>query len=185
MPSARVRTLTRSVPRQIRGQHRMVGRDAERPAVELLIEPMRRSDLPEVMAIEVVSFSVPWTEEMFGNELGPGTLAGALVARIPGADAPPPVVGYICVWVVSDELHINNLAVHPRWRKRGIAGELLRAALQHGRREGARAAFLEVRVSNVAAQALYRKHRFDAVGVRHRYYTHPIEDAVIMCRMEL
>ena len=163
----------------------MVGSEHGHPAVEILIEPMRREDLPEVMAIEVASFSVPWTEEMFGNELAAGTLAGVLVARVPGGGSPPPVVGYICVWLVSDELHINNLAVHPRWRKRGIARELLQAALQHGRRGGARAAFLEVRASNVAAQGLYRQFHFESVGVRPRYYTHPIEDAVIMCRMGL
>lgn len=163
----------------------MLGPGQDHSAPDLLIEPMRREDLPEVLAIEVVSFSLPWTEEMFANELGAGTLAGALVARLPGAGAPPPVVGYICIWLVSDELHINNLAVHPRWRKRGIARELLRAALQHGRRGGARAAFLEVRASNVAAQGLYRQFYFEPVGVRPRYYTHPVEDAVIMCRMGL
>jgi len=163
----------------------MVWPDQDHPAVDILIEPMRREDLPEVMAIEVVSFSVPWTEEMFGNEMAAGTLAGVLVARVPGLGASPSVVGYICVWLVSDELHINNLAVHPRWRKHGIARELLRAALQHGRRGGARAAFLEVRASHVAAQGLYKKFHFEPVGVRRRYYTHPIEDAVVMCRMGL
>jgi ribosomal-protein-alanine N-acetyltransferase len=117
--------------------------------------------------------------------MGAGTLAGVLVARVPGVGASPSVVGYICVWLVTDELHINNLAVHPRWRKRGIARELLWAALQHGRRGGARAAFLEVRASNVAAQGLYRKFHFESVGVRRRYYTHPIEDAVVMRRMGL
>ncbi len=163
----------------------MVGPGRDHPAADILIEPMRREDLAEVMAIEVVSFSVPWTEDMFGNELASGTMAGALVARVAGAGSAPPVVGYICVWLVSDELHINNLAVHPRWRKRGIARELLQAVLGHGRRGGARAAFLEVRASNLAAQDLYRKFHFEAVGVRPRYYTHPIEDAVVMCRTGL
>ncbi len=163
----------------------MAGPAQERPTADILIEPMRREDLPEVMAIEVASFSVPWTEEMFGNELAAETPAGALVARALGAGAPARVVGYICVWLISDELHINNLAVHPRWRKRGVARELLRAALQHGRRGGARAAFLEVRASNLPAQRLYRKFRFEPVGVRPRYYTHPIEDAVVMCRTGL
>lgn len=163
----------------------MVGPEQDRPAADILIEPMRREDLPEVMAIEVASFSVPWTEEMFGNELGAETLSNALVARAPGTGSPFRVVGYICVWLISDELHINNLAVHPRWRKRGVARALLRAALQHGRRGGARAAFLEVRASNVPAQRLYREFHFEPVGVRPRYYTHPIEDAVVMCRTGL
>lgn len=146
---------------------------------------MRREDLSEVLAIEVASFSLPWTEEMFAAELSPGTLAGMLVARLPAVGAPPPVVGYICVWLVGDELHINNLAVHPRWRQRGIARALLEAALRHGRAGGAHTAFLEVRTSNLAAQALYRQFDFEPVGVRARYYTHPLEDAVLMRRTGL
>src|SRR5512137_2824496 len=154
-------------------------------ATDLLIEPMKKTDLPEVLGIEVASFSLPWTEEMFDNELTQDTLAEVLVARLPAAGHPPPLVGYICVWVVTDELHINNLAVHPRWRKRGIARELLHAAMRHGRTQGARAAYLEVRASNLAALALYRQTRFEAIGVRPRYYTHPVEDAVVMRRTGL
>jgi ribosomal-protein-alanine N-acetyltransferase len=152
---------------------------------DLLIEPMGCEDLPEVLAIEVASFALPWTEEMFTNELAQGTLAEVLVARLPTAATPPPVAGYICVWIVSDELHINNLAVHPRWRRRGIAAALLRAALDHGQAGGVQSAFLEVRASNVEAQGLYRAFRFEPVGVRSRYYTHPVEDAVIMRRQGL
>jgi ribosomal-protein-alanine N-acetyltransferase len=152
---------------------------------DLVIDPMRKADLPEVLGIEVASFSLPWTEEMFDSELSQDTLAEVLVARLPAAGTSPPVVGYICVWVVTDELHINNLAVHARWRKRGIARELLHAAMRHGRERGARAAYLEVRASNLAALALYRQARFEAIGVRPRYYTHPVEDAVVMRRTGL
>jgi ribosomal-protein-alanine N-acetyltransferase len=62
---------------------------------------------------------------------------------------------------------------------------LVRAALEHGQRGGAHFAFLEVRASNVAAQHLYREFDFEAVGLRRRYYTHPVEDAVIMRRVGL
>ena len=151
----------------------------------IMIEPLRREDLPEVLAIEVASFAVPWTEEMFENELARGDLSEILIARLADAGNPPPVAGYICVWVVSDELHINNIAVDPRWRRRGIAGALLEAALDHGRLRGGRRAFLEVRVSNVAAQALYRRYRFEAAGIRKGYYDQPAEDAVIMKRERL
>jgi ribosomal-protein-alanine N-acetyltransferase len=150
--------------------------------MEVLIEPMRREDLPGVLTIEVASFALPWAEEMFENELARGDLSEALVARASDAGSPPPIVGYICVWVVGEELHINNVAVDPRWRRRGIAGALLAAALERGRARGARCAFLEVRASNVGAQALYRRYGFEPAAVRKRYYDHPIEDAVVMKR---
>lgn len=148
----------------------------------VVIEPLRREDLPEVLAIEVASFALPWTPEMFESELARGDISENLVARLAEAGTPSPVVGYICVWVVGEELHINNLAVSPRWRRRGIAGALLEAALDRGRARGARCAFLEVRASNVGAQALYRRYGFESAGVRRRYYDRPIEDAVIMRR---
>jgi [ribosomal protein S18]-alanine N-acetyltransferase len=152
------------------------------PAETIQITPMRHADLSEVMAIEVTSFSLPWTEEMFGNELARGTLAEALVARVVAGGRTEAVVGYICLWVVSQELHINNLAVAPRWRRRGVGARLLDAALEFGRVRGATEAFLEVRASNQPALELYRRYRFAPVGVRARYYTHPVEDAVVMRR---
>ena len=162
----------------------MIGRGDERVLPDVRIEPMRREDLPEVLAIEVASFSLPWTEEMFASDLASDGPAGTLVARPSAAGGPSPVVGYVCTWLFSGELHINNLAVHPRWRRRGVARELLRAVLEQARHRNASAAFLEVRASNVAAQTLYRQFRFEAVGIRRRYYTHPVEDAVIMRRTE-
>ena len=106
---------------------------AGRGSPDLTIEPMTRDDLPEVLAIEVSSFALPWTEEMFATDLAQGTLAEVLVGRLSSVGTPPPIAGYICVWVVSDELHVNNVAVHPRWRRRGVATALLQAALDHGR----------------------------------------------------
>ena len=151
----------------------------------LLIELMRREDLPEVLTIEVASFAHPWTEEMFENALARADISQAWVARLPEAGTPPPIVGYICTWVVGDELHINNIAVAPRWRRRGIAGALLAATLEHGRVSGVSSAFLEVRASNIGAQALYRQFGFEPAGVRRRYYDHPVEDAVVMKRKNL
>ncbi len=146
---------------------------------------MTVSDLPEVLRIEVVSFGLPWTQDMFERELGRGTLSELLVARAPGSGTPPPLVGYLCAWVVTDELHINNVAVDPRWRRRGVATALLQEVLSRGRAREARSAFLEVRASNTGAQALYRKLGFAPTGIRRQYYSHPIEDAVIMTRDRL
>lgn len=154
-------------------------------SVTVVIEPMRREDLPEVLAIEVASFALPWTVGMFESELARGDIAESLVARLAEGQRPGPVVGYLCAWVVGEEVHINNLAVGPRWRRRGIAGALLGAGLDRARARGARRAFLEVRVSNVGAQALYRRHGFEPAGIRKRYYDRPIEDALIMRRERL
>ncbi len=153
--------------------------------MSLLIEPMRREDLPEVLAIEVASFPHPWTGEMFEIELARRDISQVLVARLADAGTPPPVAGYVCVWVVGGEVHINNVAVDGRWWRRGIATALLDAALDHGRVHGAQRAFLEVRASNLGAQALYQQFGFQPAGVRKRYYEHPVEDAVIMRRDRL
>ncbi len=153
-----------------------------RSRLEVAIEPMQPEDLPEVLAIEAASFGLPWTRDMFERDLVRGDVAALLVARLTGAGSPRPIAGYICVWIVSDELHINNIAVDPRWRRRGIASALLTAALDRGRNRGIRLAFLEVRASNVEAQSLYRRFGFTPTGIRRGYYTHPVEDAVVMTR---
>jgi len=149
------------------------------------IDPMRAEELQAVLAIEHASFSLPWTEDMFLRDLDRGDLAEILVARSTEAGEQAPIAGFLCYWVVQDEMHINNLAVGPRWRRRGIATALLAASLERARARGARHAFLEVRASNTAAQALYRRAGFQPAGIRRRYYSHPAEDAVIMHRAEL
>jgi ribosomal-protein-alanine N-acetyltransferase len=149
---------------------------------DIVIEPMRTEDLPQVLAIEVASFSQPWTPEMFESDLARTDLAALLVARA-AAGPSTPVAGYICTYRLTDELHVNNLAVHPRWRRQGVASALLQAALELGRRDRARRAILEVRISNLGAQALYRAFGFEEAGVRRRYYAQPAEDALVMeCR---
>jgi ribosomal-protein-alanine N-acetyltransferase len=151
----------------------------------LRIEPMRAEDLQAVLAIEHASFSLPWTEDMFLRDLERDDLAEILVARWADAGERALIAGFLSYWVVQDEMHINNLAVDPRWRRRGIAMALLAASLDRARARGARQAFLEVRASNGAAQALYRRAGFQTAGIRRRYYSHPVEDAVIMRRSDL
>jgi ribosomal-protein-alanine N-acetyltransferase len=141
---------------------------------------MRLEDLPQVLNIEVTAFSLPWTREMFECDLAREEIADMLVARLPGHGTPTPIAGYLCAYLLTDEVHINNLAVDPRWRRRGVARALLQAALDRGRRQGGVRAFLEVRMSNVAAQALYQSFGFRAAGIRPHYYTQPIEDALVM-----
>ena len=149
-------------------------------AADCSICPMSVEDIAAVSAIEALSFSLPWTEEMFAQELRKPEVSTVLVAWAEARGGQAGIVGYICVWVVADELHINNLAVHPRWRRRHIAQALLTEALEYGRRRGARSAVLEVRASNLPALSLYRRYGFEPVGIRRQYYSHPPEDAVIM-----
>ncbi len=143
------------------------------------IDSMRKEDLPEVLVIESLSFSEPWTEEMFLHELSSEGIADPLVARA-DAGAGPPIAGFLCAWIVAGELHINNIAVHPAYRRRGIASQLLEEILRRATARGATVGYLEVRASNEAAKALYHRYGFKLIGRRRNYYDHPEEDAIVM-----
>lgn len=142
-------------------------------------DSMRREDLPEVLAIESLSFSEPWTEEMFLYELSTEGVAHVLVARADEGSGPR-IVGFLCAWIVAGELHINNIAVHPGYRRRGVASQLLEEMLRRAKVMGAKAGYLEVRASNEAANALYQRYGFRQIGRRRNYYERPREDAIVM-----
>jgi ribosomal-protein-alanine N-acetyltransferase len=133
-------------------------------------------DLDGILAVDAASFSNPWTREMFTWEARNSDVARLHVYR--GTDGA--VIGYCATWLIFDELHINNLAVLPAWRRRGVAGELLQFALARAVAEGARRATLEVRASNLPARRLYERFGFRPAGVRKGYYTNPAEDALIL-----
>ncbi|MFQ5989016.1 MAG: ribosomal protein S18-alanine N-acetyltransferase [Candidatus Methylomirabilales bacterium] len=139
------------------------------------IERMQPEDLEAVLRVEVASFSQPWTRDMFETELIPG-VSLALVAR----SDEDILLGYLCGSIIGDEFYISNIAVDPHVRRRGVGKQLLLSALVEASQHGARTASLEVRASNVAAQSLYQHFGFTVVGRRRRYYTGPVEDAVIM-----
>jgi ribosomal-protein-alanine N-acetyltransferase len=148
------------------------------------LDLMRQADLTEVMAIESLSFSEPWTEEMFRHELSADRIAEVVVARVESGSGSR-IVGFLCAWVVGDELHINNVAVHPGYRRRGVASQLLEETLRRGKVRGAEAGYLEVRASNDAARAMYEQYGFTVVGRRRNYYDHPREDAILMRKAPL
>jgi ribosomal-protein-alanine N-acetyltransferase len=133
--------------------------------------------LNDVLAIDDESFLRPWTPAMYADELARPETSHLWVARVSGEAA-----GYCAFWLVVDELHLNNLAVRPRFRRRGIAGALVNHALGLGRDRGARRAMLEVRASNGAARALYARMGFREVSVRRAYYREPAEDALVLWR---
>jgi ribosomal-protein-alanine N-acetyltransferase len=143
------------------------------------IDPLRPEDLDRVLQIEVRSFSHPWTPQMFLAERGRADQGEVFVARA-AEEGTPEVVGYLCLWLVGGEVHINNIAVDPMRRCRGVGARLVHFAMDWARRHGAVRVTLEVRASNAVAQHLYRRFGFRSVGARRDYYDRPREDAVIM-----
>ncbi|ROQ91023.1 ribosomal protein S18-alanine N-acetyltransferase [Desulfosoma caldarium] len=143
----------------------------------IVIEPVRPEDLPAVLEIERASHVDPWRESFFVEEL---ERPHALMLVAHHRTDRRRIVGYICVWLVADEVQIFNLAVDPALRRRGIGRRLLLAALQHACQRNARVALLEVRRSNYAAQQLYLSLGFRPCGVRPNYYDGLREPAVLM-----
>lgn len=144
-------------------------------ADDVVIAPMRLGDLDGVLAVEARSFPTPWSRQAFVQELTENTHAHYLVAR-----AGEQVLGYAGMWVILDEAHVTNVAVHPDWRGQGLGGRLMRALMALAVARGATRMTLEVRVSNRVAQALYTRLGFKPGGLRRGYYTDTREDAVIM-----
>ena len=131
-------------------------------------------DLDAVLAIERVSFSQPWTADMFRAELTENPSAWFFVA-VAEAD----IVGYIGGWLVVDDLQVVSLAVRPDARRRRVATRLLAHLFDHAGAPVHRAS-LEVRRSNREAIAMYEQFGFRRVGVRRGYYDEPKEDAIVM-----
>jgi ribosomal-protein-alanine N-acetyltransferase len=143
------------------------------------IEPVSSErDIDDILRIEAVSFTNPWTREMYLSELEHRDVAFFYIAR----DALGQAIGFCSCWRVLDEVHINNLAVLPEHRRSGVASALLERVLQDGVARGAPRATLEVRRSNVAALKLYQKFGFSVSGVRRGYYSNPEEDALVLWR---
>ena len=144
-----------------------------------IIEPLKSADeIDTVLAIEQASFTNPWTREMYLAELKNEGVSFFYLARDNGRR----VVGFCSFWRVLDELHINNLAVLPELRRQGVAAALLERVMIEGARFGIRRAMLEVRQSNVPARLLYEKFGFVVAGTRSKYYTNPVEDALVLWR---
>jgi ribosomal-protein-alanine N-acetyltransferase len=140
------------------------------------IAAMVGSDIDVVMEIERLSFRAPWSRNVFLEELG-REWARVDVLR---DNATGEVVAFANYWLVADELHVLNIATHPRHRRAGHATRLLAHMVEVARRGTCRCVTLEVRRSNVVAQQIYRRFAFRAVGVRPNYYAEDQEDAIVM-----
>ena len=139
------------------------------------IRRMRLEDVPAVHEIDVLSFSLPWPERSFCFEVSENPASRGWVVETNGR-----IIAMLVLWFIVDEAHIATIATHPDFRRQGIGEELMLAALEAAREEGARRAFLEVRAGNTAAQTMYRKYGFIVDGRRLRYYKDNNEDAILM-----
>ena len=151
--------------------------DASAPAQDhqYVIASMRPRHLRQVATLEARVYTRPWSLAVFETELAQRDSRHYLVAR-----AGRRVVGYGELMAVLDEAHITTVVVDPDHRRRGLASRLVADLLAHARATGAGSATLEVRVTNEAAQRLYRGFGFVPVGVRPRYYADTGEGALIM-----
>jgi ribosomal-protein-alanine N-acetyltransferase len=140
------------------------------------------SDLGALAELEVACFSHPWTPAQVSAEIAAGPPGAFLVLRGPGGGGGGTILGYCAYRLAVDEAEILTLAVHPAWRRRGLARRLLHLALDRAARAGARRALLEVRASNEAALAAYSALGFERLGTRRDYYREPLEDALVLGR---
>jgi ribosomal-protein-alanine N-acetyltransferase len=157
--------------------------------------------LEQVVAIDQLSFSLPWPVHSYRYELLENEVSRQWVAEAYSAEAEaysaeaeaysakaeahsegeaPRVIGMIVVWQVMDEAHIATIAVHPEYRGHGIGRQILLTALRECAAQGAALVTLEVREHNPIAITMYHKFGFEVVGRRKRYYKDTNEDAILM-----
>jgi len=135
---------------------------------------MQRDDIAHVLTIETRSFAAPWTKGLFEETLSSPIYANFVMERENAT------IGYIILYVVADEAHIMNLAVHPDHRRKGYGARRISHAIGYCAKGLVLECFLEVREGNIGAQKLYREYGFRVIGKRKRYYSETNEDALVM-----
>lgn len=140
---------------------------------------MKEEDLPFVLEIENISFPNPWHEMTFRGEIHNHPISFPFV--IVHKDQRR-IIGYVIFWCIKDRAQINNIAIHPDFRRMGIAKAVLHQVLDQIKMAGANFITLEVRPSNFVARSLYNKLGFEVLGIKENYYHDPREDALILCK---
>ena len=153
----------------------------EKPIVGVKVRDATAGDLPRIIEIERLSFAQPWSLDSFKRELMLpfSRIAVAVEMHRARTDDRGPVMGFLCRWLVADECHILNVAVHPEARRSGVGLALMTEIISEAKSKKIRLMTLEVRRWNVPARSLYRKLRFVEQRLRTNYYG-PGEDAIVM-----
>lgn len=144
--------------------------------MDFKLADMRIEHIPGVLQIEQVSFPTPWTRQSFTYEITQNNFACYQIVL----DEQEKVVAYAGMWLILDEAHITNIAVHPNCRGNKLGKVLMLEMMRQAVLRGAVRMTLEVRPSNYKARKLYEKLGFKERGLRKKYYTDTNEDAVIM-----
>ena len=154
----------------------------------MLVRRMTLEDIQAVAEIERQCFSQPWSEKSFEDSIRREDTIFLVCEeslsfqqeKIQEAEGTTVITGYIGMYISFDEASITNVAVSPDSRKKGYGEQLVIAAQKAAREANAETIFLEVRVSNEPAISLYKKMEFESLGIRKKFYEHPVEDAFIM-----
>lgn len=145
------------------------------------IRRMREEDIPQVVEIEKIAFSRPWSRSIFkATLLLPYAAYYVAVQEENEFPEAQRILGMCGVKKIFEEGEISNVAVHPDFRGNGISRKMLEMLMREAREDGVRAFTLEVRAGNSIAIRLYESLGFRTEGVRRGYYDHPVEDGLIM-----
>ena len=142
----------------------------------ITIKKMTALNIDGLVKIENECFSKPWTYSGFENELKNDS-SHFYVALCGGSE-----IGYMGFYTILDEGYVANIAVLPEYRRQGIAGSLIKNAINHCRENKLAFLSLEVRKSNENAVRLYKRFGFEVVGERKNFYSSPVENAFIMTK---
>lgn len=142
---------------------------------QVLFRRMHTKDIEDILVVEKACFRSGWTPQAFYNELKNNQFACYILIEYEEQ-----VVGYGGMWIIINEAHITNIAVHPAYQRKGLGLRLMGEMMNSARTMGADKMTLEVRESNNVAKHLYAKLGFEVTGVRPGYYSDNLEDALIM-----
>lgn len=142
---------------------------------QVMIRKMEIEDVVQVLEVERASFPTPWTTDIFYQEIVDNKHAHYYVIEVDKK-----IVGYVGMWIVIDDAQITNIAISPEYRGKHYGERLFQFVIQLLLSLNVKRLSLEVRVSNIVAQKLYRKFGLVPGGIRKNYYTDNGEDAIVM-----
>lgn len=145
--------------------------------LKLIVSEMKEDDLEEVAKIERVSFPSPWPKEQFLMDMRDSEYSCLYVVR---EEKGKKIISYFAYWLMGKEIHLTNLAVHPKFKRQKIAEWILKWIIEKAKEINSSIITLEVRSSNIPAQKLYQKFNFIPIAIRKNYYGDTKEDAIVM-----